>query len=190
MERLAPVGPHVPSATFGGVRSLLIVCALFAIGCAAEAPAPVGPRIAFGRDFEGFTGWRAYALDPEPITEGHLSSANRWLYIDREPPPPGEPFELGTVVVKAVEDGPPSAWVVHAMVKRGEGYNPDGCVDWEFFDLHLDDDQNVAIGWRGTGDDAAAYIDPLSGEARACNSCHVLGVESDYVFSRYLFDEP
>lgn len=158
------------------------------VACATEPPAPVGPRIAFGRDFEGFTGWRAYPLEPDSITEAHLSSVNRWVYIDRAPPPAGEPFELGTIVVKAVEDGPPSSWVVHAMVKRGGGYNPGGSVDWEFFDLHVRDDGQVDIAWRGTGDGAAAYIDPLSGDALPCNSCHALAPESDFVFSRYLFE--
>lgn len=172
------------------MRALPLLLVL-ALGCAGEAPPPpVGPRIAFGRDFDGFTGWRAYPLPPESITDGHLDSVHRVLYIDREPPPAGVPFELGTIVVKAVEEGAPSEWTVHAMVKRGGGYNPAGAVDWEFFDLHVDDELRVAIAWRGTGDDAAAYLDPATGEAVACNSCHVLGVEWDYVFSRYLFDPP
>lgn len=167
------------------VAPLLIV---LAVGCAAEEPLPpVGPRIAFGRDFEGFTGWRAYPLPDESLTDGHLSSPSRTLYIDREPPPEGQPFELGTIVIKTIEEGPPSEWVVHAMAKRGGGYNPDGAVDWEFFDLHLEDDEQVAIAWRGTGDDGVLYFDPTTGDRLACNSCHAFGGELDYVFSRAVF---
>lgn len=172
-----------------------IVLALAVLGCAEDAPAvaksevpKVGPRLAFARDFQAFLQWRRYALPEDALTEGHDSSPSRFLYVDRVLPPDGTPVEPGTIVVKTTEEGPPHEWEIHAMVKRGDGYNPDGCADWEFFNLALDQDGTVAITWRGQGDDPAAYVDQ-QGVNRSCNSCHVYGSEVDYVFSRRLVPE-
>lgn len=150
------------------------------------SPPPVGPRIALARDFEDFRGWDAFRIPEASITDGHSSSPERWVYIDRPAPPLGEEFPVGTILVKASEVGTPSAWEIHAMVKRGDGYNPEH-GGWEFFDLALDADERLAIAWRGTGDERAAYLDPTTGERRACNTCHGLVPERDFVFYRELY---
>ena len=156
---------------------------LLAAGCAMEG-APAGPRIAFAEDFAGFLGWESYRLPADTLTDGHLSSPNRFVYVDRPIPDMPEPFPLGTIVVKTLEEGPRQDWEIHAMVKRGGGYNAHGSEGWEFFALAFDEDDELFVTWRGTGDDDVAYIDPITGEAQACNSCHVIGAERDYVFSR------
>jgi len=170
-----------------------IALALVLLGC-ADAPggslsktitAKVGPRVAFARDFAGFRMWRRYALPEHTLTEGHESSPRRFVYVDRLLPADDSPAPLGTAIVKTIEEGPPEQWEIHAMVKRGDGYNAEGCVDWEFFNLELDDAGAVSIAWRGRGDDASAYTD-AEGNQRSCNSCHVYGAQIDYVFSRRL----
>lgn len=159
---------------------------LLVAGCAMEPePPPEGPRIAFADDFAGFRDWEAYRLPTDSLTDGHFSSDERWLYVDR--PVPGLPASIpeGTILVKTVEDGPLEEWTVHAMVHRGGGYNPDGCEGWEFFVLKLDADGEVYVDWRGTGDRGAVYIDP-SGVSHSCNSCHLIAYDRDCVFSREL----
>lgn len=171
-------------------RALIFAVAL--VGCGGETPElvksetpKVGPRVAFARDFQAFRQWRRYSLPEDALTEGHESSPARFVYIDRVLPPDGADVEPGTVIVKTTEEGEPHEWEIHAMVKRGDGYNPDGCVDWEFFNLELDEAGAVSISWRGRGDDPSAYTD-TQGNNRSCNSCHVYGAEIDYVFSRRL----
>ena len=83
----------------------VLLCLLMVSGCALETEPPVGPRIALAADFEGFQGWRRVALPEHSITEGHLSSEERYLYIDREAPELPEAFPTGTIVVKTIEVG-------------------------------------------------------------------------------------
>ncbi len=45
------------------------------------------------------------------------------------------------------------------MVKRGGGFNAEGAVGWEWFELTERDDESVAIKWRG--------VSAPSGEATA-----------------------
>ncbi|HJL20414.1 MAG TPA: hypothetical protein RMH99_32405 [Sandaracinaceae bacterium LLY-WYZ-13_1] len=177
------------------MRAIAIVGLLVAgAGCAppgaaddAKSDVPkTGPRIAGARDFAAFRSWRRYHLPEDTLTEvGHHSSPHRYVYVDRALPPEPAPIPLGTLIVKTTEDGPPETWDVHAMVKRGDGYNWSGCDDWEFFNLSLDADGAVSIRWRGRGDDASAYED-AEGHARSCNSCHIHAREVDHVFSRRL----
>lgn len=177
------------------MRSALFIVALLVPGCdepppedKAEVPFK-GPRIALAEDFVGFRDWRSAPLDDRSVTDGHQDSPNRRVYIDRELPAPGEPFGLGTIVVKADQAGPPHQWQIHAMVKRGDGFNPDGAVGWEFFDLRFDEAGVLSIAWRGIGNDGAGYEDPRTGEVLACNTCHAFGGLSDRVFSRHLLAE-
>lgn len=166
----------------------VLLCLLMVSGCALETEPPVGPRIALAADFEGFQSWRRVALPEHSITEGHLSSEERYLYIDREAPELPEAFPTGTIVVKTIEIGPPEEWEIHAMVKRGDGYNAHGSVGWEFFDLRFDARERLSIAWRGLGDEATAYIDP-TGQVRACSECHDLVPDRDFIFRRELLFE-
>lgn len=166
------------------------IAALVALGCGPsldEAP-PSGPRIALTSDFESFRDWRAVRLPDASATTGHESAPERWLYIDREPPPIDAGFALGTILVKTIEGGAPESWEIHAMVKRGDEFNAEGAVDWEFFELDYDDAERLRINWRGTGDDHATYVDS-TGVMRACNFCHAFGAEEDYVFSRRALED-
>jgi len=153
----------------------------------SEVP-KVGPRVAFARDFADFRRWRRVALPDDSLTEGHESSPRRFVYLDRALPAEAEPVPEGTMIVKTIEVGPMDEWELHAMVKRGDGYNADGCAGWEFFNLELSAEGEVSIAWRGQGDDPSAYMD-TQGNNRSCNSCHIYGVELDYVFSRRLSPE-
>jgi hypothetical protein len=73
------------------------------------------------------------------------------------------------------------------MAKRGGGYNADGAVGWEWFDLvFAEDGLTPVIDWRG--------IEPPSGTGYLCwmedgdtaiiadcNGCHVGSSANDYV---------
>ena len=112
----------------GAVRRLRALspgaaCVLLAqvAGCATQVDEPVGPRtepfIALARDFEGFTGWERFAIPDIGTTSGHDVGDARFVYSWGPIPAWGEPFPVGSVLVKTLEAGAPSAW----DVTRGAG---------------------------------------------------------------------
>jgi hypothetical protein len=90
------------------------------------------------------------------------------------------------MIIKTLERGPESEWEVHAMVKRGGGYNLDGALGWEWFDLAIDPEAGPFIVWRGEGSaaDPGGYV---TVEAMGCNGCHSTVASTDYVFTRAVF---
>ncbi|MBZ0116873.1 MAG: hypothetical protein K8H88_07760 [Sandaracinaceae bacterium] len=165
----------------------LLLSARVLSACAFDTAPPARPSIALANDFHGFRDWIRVQLPEQALTEGHASSPARFTYLDRPAPPPGEPFEDGSILVKTVEEGDPAEWEIHAMVQRGGNYNSDGAAGWEFFALTFDARGELFIAWRGTGDERAAYLDPVTGQRRACTTCHGLVPDRDYVFERELY---
>ena len=159
---------------------------LFLLACAAKAPEDsAAPEvfIAMQADFAGFLDWEA--LPVSTADTGHVDG-ERTVYIQRRPPAGAAAFPVGTMIVKTI------AWSggldVHAMAKRGGGFNPEG-VGWEWFELTLLPDGTPVMLWRGAGppdgegyqnqaDDSA--VDTVSGD---CNTCHAAAAENDFVFT-------
>lgn len=166
------------------------VSVLLAVGSIAGCAAPEEPGgfVATAEDFADFRDWPAFDLPAESVTESHLDGPRR-LYFTAVPESSDAPFPVGTILVKTVEAGEPPEWEIHAMVKRGEGFNEDGARGWEFFDLDVDASGVVSIEWRGEGPPPGSLGYPGDGEGPGqCNGCHWVVPERDYVFLRSLFD--
>ena len=100
---------------------------------------------------------------------------------------------VGTMLLKTIENGPPTDWFVHAMVKRSGDFNPGGTVGWEFFELALTDDLEPVILWRGEGPPsghgyAAAGVPDPEAIPLVCNDCHSAAWMTDGVLSPELVE--
>lgn len=176
------------SARPGGVASVLAALVLLASGCRGPDVAPDASSasfIAVGRDFEGFLDWPSVAIESGGQPGGHTVGPAR-TYLRGRVPATDLPFDVGTILVKATPADSFEGWEVHAMVKRGGGYNADGAVGWEWFDLALDASGVPSIAWRGPGtpSDPGVYASPDGGAGMACGQCHGAVPFDDYVFER------
>jgi hypothetical protein len=174
----------------GIARAVLALVALAACGDSGEGAAEDAGAsfIALASDFEGFQGWPFVELGALDGTRGHDMGVSR-VHLRGIVPAVDVQFAVGTMIVKVTEIGAaPPEWEVHAMVKRGGGYNGDGAPGWEWFDLALTADGAPVIAWRGEGSasDPGSYggLDTDAGpDAQTCNGCHGAVVNDDYVFT-------
>ncbi|MBX3269009.1 MAG: hypothetical protein KF729_02040 [Sandaracinaceae bacterium] len=166
---------------------LLVAAAL--AGC-GEPDAPEGardaleaPYIAFAADFARFREWERFERGIDPVPPTHFGESA--IYLDRRPPAGAREFPVGTRIVRVeTRRGDPSAPEVHAMVKRGAGYNAEGARGWEFFDLALAPGRAPSIRWRGEGPaDGDGYTPPEGGAILSCNHCHGSATDDDSVLS-------
>jgi hypothetical protein len=145
-----------------------LVCAATAGSCAVEGD----PFIALRRDFVDFQTWERVELAPQPSTTPGAPPLRRFVYVNRRPPPGATEFPVGTILVKTVENGAMDTWEIHAMVKRGGGYNASGAVGWEYFEFVY---ENGVFNerWRGSvPNDGRGYTDEMGAVQNSCNSCH------------------
>jgi hypothetical protein len=136
--------------------------------------------IAVQKDFEGFEGWNALELEGTAV-EGIHDDGHRTVYINALPGEGEEQFAVGTIIMKT---GPE----LHAMVKRGAGFNPDGAFGWEWFELGVANDGTPIILWRGMAPPAGEGYGctpgtPCDENTLDCNQCHVGASANDYVHS-------
>lgn len=132
----------------------LIALALLA-GCGAP-----DDFVAIERDFEGFRGWeRRIPADDDGIDEAIYGNDLALA---------GPPYPVGTILVSADEIGPAPAWRIHAMVRRGEGYQ--GLGHWELFELFVDERDVPRIVWRGPRAPIGAGYGDVGSED--CVDCH------------------
>jgi hypothetical protein len=167
--------------------AFVLCCCGVASACAVDTGAPRDPFIALTSDFDGFEAWPSVAIaEPFSFDGGHRVGTSR-VFMLGELPPEGSPFAVGTILLKTVEDGDPTSWELHAMVKRGGDYNREGSAGWEWLDLALTPEREPVITWRGEGTpfDPGTYR-TSAGETIACNACHGYAVSRDHVFSRAL----
>lgn len=158
---------------------------------AVEAMGLVGEPevfIAFQRDFADFERWTTLERGEDRVPPTHLGRTST-IYVDRVPPRGASRFPVGTRIVRVESSGDdPSAWEVHAMVKRGGAFNAEGARGWEFFELALDATRRrPSIRWRGEGPaDGDGYRAPEGGDLLSCNHCHASAVDNDSVLSPVL----
>ena len=159
-------------------------------GPAAE-PADAGPPqfIAIERDFADFRSWERIPIDATALPTG-MSGASAAIYVWRRAPEDATRWPVGSMFVKAIEEGPPSEWILHAMAKRGIPFNGSGTLGWEFFELSIDGADVPRILWRGEG--------PMSGHGYGamqpdggvielvCNDCHAPAWQDDGVLTPQL----
>ncbi|MBN8614967.1 MAG: hypothetical protein J0L92_30490 [Deltaproteobacteria bacterium] len=151
-----------------------------------EASAARGETfLAFARDFEDFRSWERIPIEGAMIPVGATPGPTA-VYVNRRAPEGARRWPVGTMFVKTIENGEPSDWVIHAMVKRGVPYNRDGTIGWEFLELRVGRASGaMQIVWRGMGPpsghgyaargrDAGVGAVPL-----VCNDCHAAAWQSD-----------
>ncbi len=174
------------------VRTMGVAALLVLAGCGErgeEASDPVEPTIflAFARDFEGFERWTTFERGLDPVPPSHPGPS--FIDVDPMPPPGLRAVPVGTRIVRVERAvGDPAAWEVHAMVKRGGGFNAAGARDWEFFELGLEQSrERPIIRWRGEGPaNGDGYTAPEGGEVLGCNHCHASATYNDSVLSPVL----
>jgi hypothetical protein len=171
----------------------------------AVIPNVAEPFIALAGDFANFQSWYTVevAHSDNPITGAHGAGPRRIYLNTGWPFPPGtSKFPVGTILIKTAGEtktpDDPSKWEIHAMVKRGgTGWNSDGAVGWEWFDLGFASDGQLVINWRGlrppmAGGYTCALLpgQPIDPNAGDCNGCHAApGMVNDFVIaSPLMFD--
>jgi len=158
-----------------------------------DAGAPdAGPAsfIAFARDFEGFRRWERHAVAGAMIPVG-AAPGPTYVYASQRAPAGARRWPVGTILVKTIENGPPSQWTVHAMVKRGVPYNRDGAIGWEFLELRFPEGEEDApvVVWRGPGPPSGHGYAAMGRDAGTepvvlvCNDCHAAAWQDDGVLT-------
>lgn len=142
--------------------------------------------IALQRDFRDFRDWMQFELRTAVMHAG--VSGPVFAYLNELPPVDASEFPVGTIFVKTVQIGPATEWTVHAMVKRGGGFNAQGALGWEYVDLAINEDDTPVIMWRGEKPPTDhGYENLLGGGADPalevdCNGCHT-GSDEDAILS-------
>jgi hypothetical protein len=157
---------------------------LLLAACLDHDPIPGGDPetfVAMQADFAGYLGWDRVTVGSGDT--GH-PDGERAVYFSALPQGGSDAFAVGTRVVKVIPGAD-----IHAMVKRGGGYNAAGAVGWEWFELALATDGSPVIRWRGeVPPDGEAY-GALPGadtadtglEVGDCNTCHAAAASNDFV---------
>jgi hypothetical protein len=152
----------------------------------AQAAAPGGTFIALERDFRSFLGWRRLPVGAAAIVDGHAAGP-RVAYLSS--PPVDGSYPVGTMIVKTVETGDQTTWTIHARAKRGGGFNAQGALGWEWFELHTFTSGQTSILWRGDKPPADHGYESLPGLGQAstreasCNSCHTGAADGDSILA-------
>ncbi len=135
---------------------------------------PPPERVPTLDDFAGFQTW---TRTPIVTTDVYPHAIYSSPLADR-----GAPWALGAAFVRAEESGPPSAWLLHGMARRGGDFNVGLATGWEFFGLFVDEHGATQLIWRGEHPPlGAGYVQPDTGVPDAgpsglpdgdCNACH------------------
>ncbi len=173
-----------------GLRSLrtcldsLAVLAVLALGGCASDPGFVATEA----DFASYSAWTRFERGEQPVPPAHPDGSSV-VFINHLPPHGATEFPVGTLIVRVTPGAlpDPGTWEVHAMSKRGAGFNGGGAVGWEFFDLDLLPDgaggYSPRIEWRGVSPSQGnGYVAPDGGGVElSCNHCHGALAENDSV---------
>ncbi len=179
----------------GAVLLALIIGLLWSSGCLDDEmdPALAGGSgatfIALERDFQSFQSWSRTQVGDAEIVGGHAAGP-RFAYVST--PPAGGKFPIGAMIAKTVEVGDPTTWSIHAKAKRGGGFNPQGAINWEWFELRIVGTNEVTILWRGAQPPKDHGYESLPGLGATtamdgdCNTCHAAAAGTDYLLSPVL----
>lgn len=177
-----------------GYARLAVICA---IGCGgggsgtdtADA-APMEGVMAYGPAFRDFHSWYSVpGVGPADagsgvavaVADGGIHTVGPLVsYINHRPPSGSTSFPIGTIIVKEVNAGDFTSRQIFAMVKRGDGFNSAGAVDWEWYELRNIDADNVLVVWFGNGPPSGEMY---GGNPATCNDCHEGAKANDYVWT-------
>jgi hypothetical protein len=134
---------------------------------------------AYQSTFQDFRSWSSFTFDAPAIPGSpHLVAGVRTEYLNHCPPAGATEFPVGTIIVKEFDSTPVALRQVFAMVKVGGGYDSQGAVNWEWYELQNNADGSVTILWNGA---VAPPGEPYADTPISCNQCHVGGKQNDYV---------
>jgi len=186
------------------MRTILAFALLATAGCAAKVPmADPGVFVAVPSDFDGFRSWQSWPATPattlapldggDGVDAGEVTAGDSGVvhpgaltvYINKVPPHGSTSFPVGTIIAKEPSQGTVTALQVFAMVKRGGDFNPNGAVDWEWFELTNNADGTETLDWRGAQPSGGAS-DPYASNPNVCNDCHLKAAANDDVWSSAL----
>ena len=143
-----------------------------------EEAAPVAEFVATNADFANFRSWPEVATHQGPGPEiggahhGPDDEVSRTIYVKNNQKRGADgKFPVGTLIVKDTRKNGETVEVT-AMVKRGNGFNPDN-NDWEWFMLEPDGKiaRDNSLELRGA---------KLMGGM--CGSCHLQASSKDFSF--------
>ena len=185
----------------GGAAFALVLTAGAGCSVVPAAGNDGGTFVAFDTTFNGFHSWPTAVAMPSPnlppvdaggagldggAGDGGVHPPPETEYWQLPPISPGSTtFPIGTIIVKETDEADVTARQVFAMVKRGGNFNPNGAVNWEFFELINKANGIEAINWRGYGP-IDPTMDIYGGNPNVCNDCHGKAAPNDYVWSAAL----
>jgi hypothetical protein len=165
-------------------RAALAACALWALSSNACLDDKLGDMSVTGQtafiaqteDFAHYEDWTSFNED-DKHGDG---SGTTTVYLNKMPPKGATSFPVGTIVVKTMQATDGSMFTIHAMAKRGNGFNAAGARGWEFFELALNPKMVPFWLWRGenppSGEQYRAILSKNNVEASTpelkCNDCH------------------
>lgn len=190
--------------TFPLLFGLALSGALSAGGCTAKQPEVPdgGVFIATLSDFQDFESWHSApatpattlppldggdGVDAATVTTdaGAVHTLPLTVYWNNAPPHGSKAFPVGTIIVKETSETEPTARKIFAMVKRGGDFNPNGAVNWEWFELYFNADGSVGINWAGA-QPLGGSTNPYAASPNICNDCHLKARANDDVWSSAL----
>jgi hypothetical protein len=178
MMRIARLSARRACALAGSALIALGLGACLDNKLANEPGAQRAVYIAQQRDFAAYGDWMSFADDVQNEHGGVVGTTT--VYLNEMPPAGAATFPVGTIVVKTMKLADSPDLNIHAMVKRGSGFNPKGTLDWEFFELALAKTGVPFILWRGEKPPTGEKYQLLLSKANLalmdaetdCNGCH------------------
>jgi hypothetical protein len=182
-------------------RSALLAAAVGALACSAKgSEMDQTVFVAQPIDFNGYQGWSRQAVAVPSTTlppidggdgvdagagpgdAGAVHPTPLKVYWNMTPPSGSTVFPPKMIIVKATQESDVTMEKVFAMVKRGGDFNPNGAVNWEWFELTNNTDGSVDISWRGA-EPPGGTGDPYASNPNVCNQCHLKAAANDDVWS-------
>ncbi|HEY2735802.1 MAG TPA: hypothetical protein VGI70_17515 [Polyangiales bacterium] len=180
---------RVIRASRSGVLLALCLCACLDDKGAETGDAGAEPSsfLANQTDFAKYPTWKQYEQDAVDDHGGIVGKTTE--YLNQMPPAGATAFPIGTIIVKTQEAQDTGMTTIHAMAKRGDGFNAGGTLNWEFFELALNTGGVPIIVWRGadppTGEQYQVLLSKnnLSNGGMTemkCNDCHEHGTDGTF----------
>jgi hypothetical protein len=138
--------------------------------------------IAQTHDFANYMDWTTSEQNVMDDHGGVIGTTT--VYLSETPDKDTHEFPIGAILVKTMKPVDSDDMTIHAMSKRGSGFNAKGALGWEYFELLLSKTDVPYILWRGeTPPSGEMYQVLLGANNRSsgatpegdCNSCHASG---------------
>jgi hypothetical protein len=178
-----------PNRTRSSFRLAWLACAALSGACLdnkldeSEASESKAVFIAQNGDFLRYEDWTKVEHETKNEHGGVIGLTT--IYVSEAPDLELGAFKIGTILFKSTKVDGYDKPTIHAMVKRGSRFNPQGLLGWEYFELILDKKGVPFILWRGADPpEGEAYRSILGAQDLSdrpmeldgnCNGCHMEG---------------